>query len=467
MRQMNRKTPALQPANGYDPWATWKQQQDPYAPQAQQAQQTTNWGQVPAAKESAWGGYQQAAQTNTGQQYVQQPPPVATYNYSKADTSTGQAGTETKTGTGQSGQQQVQSKPVYGTVASWTAQPEWMDGGYNLGWDFKNGTYTARNQVYGKGHAVGSEVGWSSGMALPVAYNAAQDTYRGGLNGTETAIHKAIRIANDLVKNGQAKSPQRALEYGMAFVQAEARRAGQSTGWDMGQLADQLGGYDETKTYLTGAATTAATGATTGATAGATAATGGGNGQGAGATGATGGGGGIFPSEVEMELARQSPEYAIAAYRKARGGGQDKSAVGDFREGMMGQAVRAYLTMLGAGGPAGNPVGMANQGMGDIVKALSSGSGVGGILRQQAQQMMGQDLSGFDDKQLLAMFGAAQGAGGFGLGPFAQYALDNSYGDMEHLAQQHALSGQTTSALANPAARQKFMADLARYLAMR
>ena len=82
MRQLNRKTPALQPAgSGYDPWAAWKQGNDPYAPQTLQAPYQTpntptgrvpyapqpqgtpytiqNWGDVPGRTENPypqWSG---------------------------------------------------------------------------------------------------------------------------------------------------------------------------------------------------------------------------------------------------------------------------------------------------------------------------------------------------------------------------------------------------------------------------
>lgn len=477
MKSMN-KTPALQPANAYDPWAAWKAGQDPYAPQ-----QTTNWGQVTQRTETTlpdWGPYQRANPVTFD--YAQQGPPPST-----------PSGIDPTYATGNAPQQTTYSYPTGSTVASASAAQPWL-------------TPAATPPAASGGTAAwaGQDYRLPSGEVLPGAASFTLDilgqqvrapgyydpnSATGGkparifqtAQGMEDAIGRFSRRLSDAARAGENPNDPNVIYRELARVRDDAMVALGLSPNDpqLGAKLRAATGFVHLDRFVRGAngetgftpapgtgAGTAGGGAGAGAAGGgAGAGTGQGSGSGAGAAGATGGG--IFPSEVEMELARQSPEYAIAAYRKARGGGQDKSAVGDFREGMMGQAVRAYLTMLGAGGPGGNPVGMANQGMGDIVKALASGSGVGGILRAQAQQMMGQDLSGFDDKQLLAMMGAAQGAGGFGLGPFAQYALDNSYGDMEHLAQQNALSGSTTSALANPAARKKFMDDLARYLAVR
>src|SRR4051812_4547511 len=52
------------------------------------------------------------------------------------------------------------------------------------------------------------------------------------------------------------------------------------------------------------------------------------------APGAAGGRG--SPSEGEMLAAMNSPEYAIAAFRRAKTGGKrDLSSLGDFREGLL------------------------------------------------------------------------------------------------------------------------------------
>lgn len=178
---------------------------------------------------------------------------------------------------------------------TWTPQPEWMDGGYNYGWTWDGQQWRKGTVVKRKGEIIGSEVGWASGMALPTDYNPALDTARFeymGREGIETSIHRAIRIANDLVKNGLASSPQRALEFAMAQVSADAARMGKTTGWD-NTVFTKLNwgeGYNESKNYLlgVGSATPDTTGLNNGGTGGGT---GGGD---------TGGGGGNITDGAQL-----------------------------------------------------------------------------------------------------------------------------------------------------------------------
>lgn len=177
--------------------------------------------------------------------------------------------------------------------------------------------------------------------------------------------------------------------------------------------------------------------------------------------------GGGFLSEVERAYAAGNQGNAIAAIRRAQGGGRDRSLGGDFREGMLGQALRAFLAMQmpnADGSFAGDPVGQANAGLADIVSG-ATGGGFGGVLRGQAANLMGQDFSGLDDSQILPMLAAAANAGTFGYGDFAQYAPENALAELENQAQQSFLGGSRDPALAQPGALNAFQQILQQYLA--
>ena len=62
----------------------------------------------------------------------------------------------------------------------------------------------------------------------------------------------------------------------------------------------------------------------------------------------------IFADENTLDIARQSPSAALAAYRRARGQtGRDKSLYGGYREQQMGQAVQAFNLVHGLPETAG------------------------------------------------------------------------------------------------------------------
>lgn len=191
---------------------------------------------------------------------------------------------------------------------------------------------------------------------------------------------------------------------------------------------------------------------------------------GAQAAGSAAAGGGGFLSEVERALAEGDPGYAIAAIRRAKTGGKrDLSAAGTFREAKLGQALRAFLAMQmpnSDGSFVGDPVAQASQGLADIV-AGATGGGFGGILRNQAQQMLGQDFSGMNDLQIYKMLAAAQAAAGEGYGEFAQYAPENALAELQNQYQQNDLAGGTTAVLGQPGALNAFQAILQQYLGTR
>lgn len=177
--------------------------------------------------------------------------------------------------------------------------------------------------------------------------------------------------------------------------------------------------------------------------------------------------GGGFLSEVERALAAQDPGYAIAAIRQAKTGGKrDMSAAGDFREGMLGSALRAFLAMQmpnSDGSFVGDPVGAANQGLQDIVHG-AMGGGFGGVLRNQASNLLHQDFSGLKDDQIYKMLAAASDAAGFGYGDFAQYGPQNALDEAGNAMRQNVLAGGTSNVLGAPGALTTFQALLNRYL---
>lgn len=197
-----------------------------------------------------------------------------------------------------------------------------------------------------------------------------------------------------------------------------------------------------------------------GATAGATAA-----GSAATASGVPG-----FLSEAERNAAANDPSYAIAAIRRAKTGGKrDMSGLGEFREASLGQALRAFLAMQMPNSDnsfVGDPVAQANQGLADIV-AGALGGGYGGVLRNQAANLLGQDFSGLKDPQIYKMLAAAQAAAGEGYGEFAQYAPENALEELQNTFQQHTLGGGTENVLSQPGALNAFQQLLQQYLGTR
>lgn len=176
-----------------------------------------------------------------------------------------------------------------------------------------------------------------------------------------------------------------------------------------------------------------------------------------------------FLSEVERAYAAGNQGNAIAAIRRAQGGGRDRSLGGDFRESMLGNALRAFLAMQmpnSDGSFVGDPVGAANQGLADII-AGSRGGGFGGVLRNQAANLLGQDFGNLDDEQILPMLAAAASAGSFGYGDFAQYAPENALAELENQAQQSFLGGSRDPVLAQPGALTAFQQLLQQYLGTR
>jgi len=196
-----------------------------------------------------------------------------------------------------------------------------------------------------------------------------------------------------------------------------------------------------------------------------------GAGAGAGATAAaaaqTATPGGGFLSEVERALAAGDPAYAIAAIRRAKTGGKrDMSGAGDFREGMLGTALRAFLAMQmpnSDGSFVGDPLGAANQGLQDIVHG-AMGGGFGGVLRNQASNLLHQDFSGLKDDQIYKMLAAASDAAGFGYGDFAQYGPQNALDEAGNTMRQNVLAGGTTNVLGQPGALNAFQKLLQQYL---
>ncbi len=175
-----------------------------------------------------------------------------------------------------------------------------------------------------------------------------------------------------------------------------------------------------------------------------------------------------FLSEVERGYAAGNQGNAIAAIRRGLGGARDRSIGGGYREGMLGNALRAFLAMQmpnSDGSFVGDPVGQANAGLAGILAgAQGAAGGIGGVLRGQAANLMGQDFSALDDSQILPMLAAATSAGTFGYGDFAGYAPENALADLENQAQQSFLGGGREPVLAQPGALNAFQALLQQYL---
>ncbi len=442
------KAPKLQTAN-YDPWAAWKAGQDPYVSNLTAAPANANGAYTADIGANATTGNPYGVTPNAqdwqewqgdGMMYAQRdttPPPnplTVTDPKTRPDPNAAAkaAGAIEVTPATQAAQ-----AAGNGAVSFLN---DWAYGGDQIG----GGQYVNGRWVHGAPVAAGTDLGTlgvakTTGFVLPVGYDSRLDTGRYELNGQvgETAWSRVLRKAQEFMQGGQTAF-QDAFNRALAIVTQEAAAQGKTTGFGAATAADSAQG-----------------GGGGGATSGAGGATGGGGG---------GGNGGLFLSEAELGAARDSLPMAIAAYRKGQGGGIDRSIMGDYRENMMGNAVRAFLTMLGPDGTNTGALGQGNAGMAAMMEALKSGNGVGNLLRQQASRMLGQDMSNFSDEQILSMAGAASGAGGFGYGPFAQYALDNNLADMENVAQQNFLGGGRTAALADPNARARFTAAMQRYL---
>lgn len=83
----------------------------------------------------------------------------------------------------------------------------------------------------------------AQGHVIPVDYNAAADTFRSGVNGTqENAMRRAIRWATDMVRQGITSNFQNALNFAMAQLSSDWQRGqrglqqdwvpGTNLGWD-------------------------------------------------------------------------------------------------------------------------------------------------------------------------------------------------------------------------------------------
>jgi hypothetical protein len=476
VNQLYPRTPKLQLGQQYDPWAAWKAGgPDPYAPQAPQAQRGGYLSATPLAAPAYSGNYQGQA------------PPIFAKDAGTLDWNQWQmqpasafpnGGMEDNPG----GVKYTGPPEVYYSVAAgpnpataWTpgVGTRTMDNPQQP-WTPGVGTRTADNP--GGGTAEGGPNPAKTGgptttidvngakVVLPIGWSGTPGTFRFNLNGhQEDALTFLARRLTDAQKRGLNVQDPAVVYDEIARIRDDMIASGVrpedvDTASGMAGLSKFVRGQQPGPDGRPAAPTPTPTPGTPAPTPGTPTPT---------PTPTPAPGGGIFPSEVEIEAARKDAAAAQAAYRTAAGyQGRDKSAYGQYREQQMGQAIQAYLTMLGAGGPGGNPVDMANQGLTQMIQNQRSGHGIGGQLRQQAEQMLGQDLSGFDDAQLLQMFGAAQSAGGFGLGPFAQFALDNAYGDAQAAAAAHGLTGQPTGILAGAGAGQDFRNLLGRYLAV-
>lgn len=130
------------------------------------------------------------------------------------------------------------------------------DGGAMVGWlwDKAAGIWRAPNTIVKAGTQVFNDLGQYAGFFLPIDYNPAQDSARFEHHGqqTETAIHRATRIANDLMKLGQADNYQNAIDYAFAVVSADVKagRVKGGTGWDTSVYVDNPGTYQRRGKYL-------------------------------------------------------------------------------------------------------------------------------------------------------------------------------------------------------------------------
>jgi hypothetical protein len=178
--------------------------------------------------------------------------------------------------------------------------------------------------------------------------------------------------------------------------------------------------------------------------------------------------GGGFPSEAEMLAALNSPEYAIAAIRRAKTGGKrDLSALGDYREGLLGQALQAYLALIMPNSDksyVGDPLAQAQQGLAGIAAGATNGQGFGGLIRQQGLNALGQDFSGMKDDDIYQILAAAEAAGEFGYGKLGSLGLQNALAGIQNLKDQSAMAGDPTGVLGQPGALDTFKALLQRYL---
>jgi len=131
------------------------------------------------------------------------------------------------------------------------------DGGYLIGWvyDQARKVWTAPNTIIKAGTQVFNASGQYAGFFLGIDYNPSQDTARfekSNAPGGETAIHRATRIANDLMKSGVADNYQNAIDYAFAVVSSDVKagRVKGSTGWDTSVYVDNPGTYQRRGKYL-------------------------------------------------------------------------------------------------------------------------------------------------------------------------------------------------------------------------
>lgn len=183
------------------------------------------------------------------------------------------------------------------------------------------------------------------------------------------------------------------------------------------------------------------------------------------------GGGLPFLSETELGAVRNIPGYAEAMIRRAKTGGKrDMSGLGGYRENMLGTALKSLLAMIMPNSDrsyVGGPMEQANDLIAQLVSGATSGQGFGGVLRNQAANLMGQDFSGLKDDQIYPMLAAAQSAAGFGYGPFAQFGPENALEELENTYLQSALAGGTQNVLGQPGALNAFQQLLQQYLGTR
>ena len=247
-------------------WTDQGNQAQPYTPPAP----TTNWGQVPSISEAMGGGvrlgnegrpwfYSKSGGGTGDLARTANPDPHGNLpgspGYMSPDTSTttsipGGPGVgvgalapvvqgQAKTGTGQSGQEQVANAPIQemntpgGQDASWA---EIARGMIRNGWGLDPVGARQNNGII-----VGYGSPYQKTIIMPTDYNYAADTARWYVAGAgnETAMQRALRKTADEMAFKPNLNSMQVLAKWMRFVDQEARQQGKSSGFNMAQMGGQ------------------------------------------------------------------------------------------------------------------------------------------------------------------------------------------------------------------------------------
>lgn len=145
--------------------------------------------------------------------------------------------------------------------------------------------------------------------------------------------------------------------------------------------------------------------------------------------------GGVGPAYAYRML--QDPAMAYAAYRAAQGQtGRNKSAMGDFKQSLFGQALSSLLNMDLTDNP-GQSLDNINQMVSGFGNAVNGGN-LYGTLKSSASNMLGRiDPGKYDDADLMKLFKMATGATGLGMSPIGASGLQSQLDDLDYQRQSN------------------------------